>query len=465
MFCYKCGEKLPDDSEFCYKCRTKTVKLAQNESGSAPAYSQTILSSSINAPTQRSESTQPSQYQPIQWAHKTSSNVITKNKSKALIFTIIGVLIVAIVIAFICFGHFDFGKENDADPFINFSGDNDSYGHTDEKPAIFNILPEIAVTDESAFTYKYNSKLDGMVVTNYLSTNPEIRIPDIIDGYPVVGVDLSKYKDDIKGIIMPDTVKSFDFSYNIASGIKYINHPRDAGSVFFYMAYSSLECVYIPEGVTDIAQAAFYGCKNLVSINLPDSITSIGDSAFTGCESLTEITIPYGVTKIGDHTFENCTSLESVNLPETVTEIGYAAFSYCSNLTNITIPGNLHLIASEAFFQCHSLTSIELRGDFTEIKFNTFYNCKNLESITLPDTLTKIGIYAFGGCESLTDIILPDSLTYIADCDSEESHQDIIHSSMCSSAFNRCENISVTYKGKSYDYAHIFGLYQAVNKQ
>lgn len=131
MFCYKCGEKLPDDSGFCYKCGTKTVKPAQNESDSAPTYSQTILSSSINAPTQRSESTQPSQYQPIQWAHKTSSNVITKNKSKALIFTIIGVLVVAIVIAFICFGHFDFGNGNDADHFINFSDANISNGHTD----------------------------------------------------------------------------------------------------------------------------------------------------------------------------------------------------------------------------------------------------------------------------------------------------------------------------------------------
>lgn len=463
MFCYKCGEKLPDDSEFCYKCGTKAVKPAQNESDSVPTHSQTILPPSINASTQRSESMQPSQYQPIQWAHKTSSNVITKNKSKALIFTIIGVLIAAIVIAFICFGHFDFGNGNDADPFINFSGDSISNGHTDEKPAIFNILPEIPVTDESAFTYKYNSKLDGMVVTNYLSTNPEIRIPDTIDGYTVVGVDLSKYKEDIKGIIMPDTVKSFDFSYNIASGIKYINHPRDAGPVFFYMAYSSLECIYIPEGITDIAQVAFYGCKNLVSINLPDSITSIGDSAFTGCTSLTEITIPYGVTKIGDHTFENCTSLESVNLPETVTEIGYAAFSYCSNLTNITILGNLHLIGSEAFNQCSSLTSIDLHGDFTTIKHSTFFNCSNLTSITLPDSLTKIEICAFGGCESLTDIILPDSLTYISDCD-EESHYDSMHI-ICFSAFNRCENISVTYKGKNYDYAHIFGLYQAVNKQ
>ena len=36
----------------------------------------------------------------------------------------------------------------------------------------------------------------------------------------------------------------------------------------------------IPDGVTSIGRAAFYGCTGLTSVTIPDSVTSIGDSAF-----------------------------------------------------------------------------------------------------------------------------------------------------------------------------------------
>ena len=47
----------------------------------------------------------------------------------------------------------------------------------------------------------------------------------------------------------------------------------------------------IPEGVTAIANYAFWNCLNLVNITIPDSILSIGHKAFNSCESLMEIRI------------------------------------------------------------------------------------------------------------------------------------------------------------------------------
>lgn len=47
---------------------------------------------------------------------------------------------------------------------------------------------------------------------------------------------------------------------------------------------------YIPDGVTQIAAGAFYGCKGLQSITIPGSVTYIGNEAFAECENLYTIT-------------------------------------------------------------------------------------------------------------------------------------------------------------------------------
>ena len=52
--------------------------------------------------------------------------------------------------------------------------------------------------------------------------------------------------------------------------------------------------VAVPEGVTDIGEHAFSGCRRLTSVALPDSLKSIGEDAFSGCGSLKELRLPKG---------------------------------------------------------------------------------------------------------------------------------------------------------------------------
>lgn len=47
---------------------------------------------------------------------------------------------------------------------------------------------------------------------------------------------------------------------------------------------------YIPDGVTQIAPGAFYGCKGLQNITIPGSVTLIANEAFAECENLYTIT-------------------------------------------------------------------------------------------------------------------------------------------------------------------------------
>lgn len=61
--------------------------------------------------------------------------------------------------------------------------------------------------------------------------------------------------------------------------------------------------------VTQIKDEAFYGCKNLYSIDIPATVTSIGYRSFYGCTSLGNVTIPDSVTEIGAQAFEGCGSV------------------------------------------------------------------------------------------------------------------------------------------------------------
>ena len=198
----------------------------------------------------------------------------------------------------------------------------------------------------------------------------------------------------------------------------------------------SLTSLTPPEGVTSIGSSAFDGCSSITCITLPESLTSIGDSAFRECRSLTSITLPEGVTRIGSYAFYGCSSLTAIILPEGVTSIGNYAFYGCSSLTSITIPESVTSIGSSAFYGCggkltvncnipsasslsqgvfynSNFTKVTIGEGVTSIGSYAFYICRSLTSITLPSSVTSIGSSAFYGCSSLTAITIPESVTSI----------------------------------------------------
>ena len=126
-----------------------------------------------------------------------------------------------------------------------------------------------------------------------------------------------------------------------------------------FSSCSHLKEIFLPDGVLDLQDHAFYGCSGLTRIGLPSSACRIGNGCFSGCSKLTELVIPEGVSSVGYLAFYNCAALSSVTIPESVTQIGQGAFIGCSRLTVRAAPGSpAHSWCEENGLPCEKAASL-----------------------------------------------------------------------------------------------------------
>ncbi len=174
--------------------------------------------------------------------------------------------------------------------------------------------------------------------------------------------------------------------------------------------------------VTKIANGAFKGCKQLISIQIPDTVTHIGNSAFSGCENLMSVTLGSSVETIGESAFYGCYRLvEVINL------------SSCSIFCGSYDYGGIARYAIEVHSEAGRLSDVDgymfyrgieknylvgyvgeayalilpsfSDGTTYEIYQYAFQHCDHIVSITIPENVTKIGENAFEYCYRLVEVI------------------------------------------------------------
>lgn len=196
---------------------------------------------------------------------------------------------------------------------------------------------------------------------------------------------------------------------------------------------SVVRSVHIPEGVTAIGNAAFYGCKSLNSVKLPQGLVSIGEYAFRSCKALTnivlpnslttvgkgafagsnitDITLPEGITSIPSEAFKNCKCLSKIGFPNSLKYVGKEAFSGCRSVVSITLPECVEVVDDKAFQGCKCLVNVTLSNGIVTIGYEAFSDCETLNNINLPDSISLIGAGAFSRCFALTNVVLPREIT------------------------------------------------------
>ena len=156
---------------------------------------------------------------------------------------------------------------------------------------------------------------------------------------------------------------------------------------------------------------AFYGSKNLVTINLKSGARKIVDG-FLANTGITEFVVPEGVEEIGKDAFSSNEQLTKIILPSTLKTIGERAFSNTS-LKEIVFPASMKTIP-KGILENTQVEKIVLSEGVEEIGDYAFANNKLLKSVVFPSTLKKIGRGAFKN-SNLESVTLPSGLEEIAE--------------------------------------------------
>ncbi len=166
---------------------------------------------------------------------------------------------------------------------------------------------------------------------------------------------------------------------------------KSTGLVFGKCSFES--SVVVPEGVTEIAEGAFYGNCGLHGIKLPSTLIIIGRDAFNGCQNLSSVDM------------SNCDMLE---------EIGEQAFSDCPS-AEFSFPAEfsrLRRIGKFAFYKCKQLKAFEFPESLTDIYSDSFRECSSIQELDFSkcsnlNTNINYTIIYESGLSSLKKIVLP----------------------------------------------------------
>ncbi len=101
------------------------------------------------------------------------------------------------------------------------------------------------------------------------------------------------------------------------------------------------------EGVREIAEEAFRGCKHIRSLKVVCEV--IGRSAFKGCHKLKRVEL-VGVIGVKEEAFCDCGKLKELILGE-IKWLGERAFLGCSSLRRVRVPYSLKTIPGTTFLK------------------------------------------------------------------------------------------------------------------
>ena len=210
----------------------------------------------------------------------------------------------------------------------------------------------------------------------------------------------------LRRVYIPKTVNSFDSAAFMNSRVREV-HITDLAawcdSYFSYATANPLGCgadlylngeivtdLVIPDGVDNISNFAFEGCRSIRSVTIPDSVRNIWGS-FKRCKNLETIRFGNGLDFVAGG-FRDCENIKEVYI-DSIEAWCNINFNGSGDETPLHSGATLYIGGEPA-------VDIYIPDGVKEICGGSFYGFKGLRSISFPDGI-KIGYQAFFDCSRL----------------------------------------------------------------
>ena len=249
----------------------------------------------------------------------------------------------------------------------------------------------------------YRKEENGICITKMHGRCAEVRIPEEIDGLPVVAVAERAFsvKEEMP-VAEPADEREAEIIFTEEVPVE-----RAEGQ--------ALRRVFLPDSIETIGAYAFHGCCALERVSLPKKLQEISLRMFHGCASLEQITLPAGLKGIGDYAFYGCDSLKKLRLPESVERIGKYAFYNCRKMEEINIPLTATDLNMGMFLNCDAL------------QYLSFGRCRHISDLIAGlnhELHLTIGFPRENGEIETCKLLIPDfQYEYIEDTPARQFHQ------------------------------------------
>ncbi len=329
--------------------------------------------------------------------------------------------------------------DNDID-FLNHTRDNyyQTLTFCEEYP--ISDISYISILEEKDYIFSISNNC--AVLTRYHGSNPNVIIPETVNGAKVIGIGHSAFfESDVQTIMLPKGLKvigdaAFVGSMNLRE-IELSESLEIIGKEAFECC-ESLERIRIPDAVTTISFGTFWGCTGLKFVEGCNSVSTIEDLGFANCKNLESFPFKEGLSNIGISSFASCLKIQTLEIPNSVKKIGNGAFSECTGLKKVYIGDGLDKIESSVFAGCSALSDLHIGNNVKEIGQIAFGGNSALIKLYIPDNVCRIDVSAFTGCSNLEDIYFGKNLREIA-----------------TAAFSDCINLKRVYADSIEDWCNI----------
>lgn len=271
----------------------------------------------------------------------------------------------------------------------------------------------------------------GLAGNVLIAADKEMTEAVIPDGVTAIAEDTFKGSEKLKKVTIPDSVRSVGrWAFSGCKNLESVHIGRSAATI---REKAFFECSNLADITTDstftlVEADAFELTKWIDDRRSEDPLVILGGAVISGYTCSGDVVIPEGVTMIANSAFyqnshmvrisdnelrfidgEPC-MIESVTIPDTVVSIGDSAFYLCGELRGIDIPDSVNYIGANAFEDCSKLAEVKLGSSLSEIRYYTFNGCDSLTELTLPSNIKYVEIGAFTSCENLAvaTVLAPD---------------------------------------------------------